>query len=424
MMEPDKIRELADDIKANGQQEPIILHEGKILDGRNRYLACLLARVEPKTEFFENLPEAHQTTPQRWVVSLNLHRRHLDDSQRAMVGAKLAKLGRGQKSKDDSALTQEDITALMNISGSSWSRAKKAQVKGTKSILVMIEEQEIPVSVGAALAGLPAEEQNALANEGPVACCKRAMQIMQPKKFENAAARKRREAKEAQAAKKKADREKVQAAKLHLKEQREANKAKALELKLQKARKENEGREVEEKRQAANMGQTNEELVLSQTNQIKEEVFYKPFADWLMKMKECAKVIDLGGSRFKDKWATPDIVGTTVSSRGDRSQFPIEIVAAEIKTEKSQLVTAFGQACAYSLFAHKSYLVIPEDASEDEIERIDALCQMFGIGLVTFDDKAPQEPDFKRRRRPQWHQPNQFYLNIYMERFGDVELLS
>jgi hypothetical protein len=162
----------------------------------------------------------------------------------------------------------------------------------------------------------------------------------------------------------------------------------------------------------------------NQPNPPREEDFYKPFAEWLKNMKECAKAIDLGGNRGKDRWATPDVVGTTVSSRGDRSHFPIEIVVAEIKTDKLELVTAFGQACAYSLFAHKSYLVIPEDASEDEIERIDALCQLFGIGLVTFDAKNPQDPDFKRRRQPTWRQPNQLYLHTYMERFGDVGLFS
>jgi len=400
-------KEFLESVRRDGITSEIVLTpDGKtIIDGRNRYKACKELGIKPLTRKFGSRPTDGASVA-AFIIRENLERRQLTDSQRAIAGAKLSKLGRGQKSKDGSELTQPDITALLNISGATLSRAKRATDKGTKAIQAMIEEQKISVSVGAALAGLPADEQDALAREGPVACRERAMQIMQPEKFENAAARKRREAKEAEAAKEKADWVKVQAAKLHLKEQREANKAKALELKLEKARKENE------------------ELVLSQTNQIKEAVFYQPFADWLMTMKECKIAKPLGGSQLKDKWATPDVVGTTISSRGDGSQFPMEIVAAEIKPEKSQLVTAFGQACAYSLFAHKSYLVIPEDASEDEIERIDALCQMFGIGLVTFDNKSPQEPDFKRRRRPKWHEPTQLYFNIYMHRCDDVELLS
>jgi len=81
----------------------------------------------------------------------------------------------------------------------------------------------------------------------------------------------------------------------------------------------------------------------------------------------------------------------------------------------SQLVTAFGQACAYCLFAHKSYPVIPADAPEDEIARIDALCQVFGIGLVLFDNKNTREPDFQICQRPQKHDPDMLYVNKNMK---------
>ncbi len=44
----------------------------------------------------------------------------------------------------------------------------------------------------------------------------------------------------------------------------------------------------------------------------------------------------------------------------------------------------FSQACAYRLFSHRSYLVVPKQAHADELARLDALCEIFGIGLVTF----------------------------------------
>src|SRR5262249_45051901 len=75
--------QLVDDIKANGLQEPIVVHEGKILDGRNRYLASLEAGVEPTFAPFRG------DDPVAFVISANLRRRHLDESQRAMVAAKL-----------------------------------------------------------------------------------------------------------------------------------------------------------------------------------------------------------------------------------------------------------------------------------------------------------------------------------------------
>lgn len=82
MMPPEAIAELAQDIRRHGQQQPIWLYDGQLLDGRNRLEACLLAGVEP---------EVHTWTgddPVRWVLSLNFHRRHLTDGQKAVVGAR------------------------------------------------------------------------------------------------------------------------------------------------------------------------------------------------------------------------------------------------------------------------------------------------------------------------------------------------
>ena len=170
-------------IKTNGVTEEIVLTpDGKtIIDGRNRYKACQELGIKLLTRKFGSRP-TDGTSIVSYVIRANLQRRQLDDSQRAMVGARLSKLGRGQKSKDGKELTQDDITALLNVSGASLSRAKRAQDKATKAIRVMVEEKEISVSVGAALAGLSVDEQNALATEGAAACRKAAMKIMQPAK--------------------------------------------------------------------------------------------------------------------------------------------------------------------------------------------------------------------------------------------------
>jgi hypothetical protein len=157
-------------------------------------------------------------------------------------------------------------------------------------------------------------------------------------------------------------------------------------------------------------------LPLVQTKN-KEEDFYAPFADWLTnEIEDVTHAIPLGGNRFKDKWGTPDVIGKKESRRSDVIQGPTEIVSAEIKTDTGQLITAFGQACAYKLFSHKAYLVIPVQAVDDEISRIDALCQIFGIGLVTFDVCKLDAPDFRILVRPSRHEPDLFYTNRYMAR--------
>ena len=162
--------------------------------------------------------------------------------------------------------------------------------------------------------------------------------------------------------------------------------------------------------------QLKDELVPKQTRKIKEEDFYEPFADWLVnEIEDCTKAISLGGNRFRDKWGTPDVIGKRESKRSDIIQVPVEIVSAEIKPDVGQLVTAFGQACAYCLFSHKSYLVVSNQALQDEIARLDSLAQVFGIGLVLFNSLDPKDPDFTIRVRPRQQQPDLFYANKYMK---------
>jgi hypothetical protein len=164
-----------------------------------------------------------------------------------------------------------------------------------------------------------------------------------------------------------------------------------------------------------NTDQLKAELVPQPVKKTKEEDFYAPFADWLVNdLEDCTKAIPLGGNKFHDKWTTPDVVGKRESKKGDMLQAPTEIVSAEIKTNVSELVTAFGQACAYCLFSHKSYLVVPQTSPQDEIDRLDSLCQVFGIGLILFDGSSPENPDFSIRVRPRKQEPDMFYVNKYM----------
>ena len=86
MLDDHGLSELAKDISENGLAEPILTYGGQILDGRNRYKACQVAKVQPR------FVEADCDTDEEaltLVMSLNLHRRHLNESQRAIVGARV-----------------------------------------------------------------------------------------------------------------------------------------------------------------------------------------------------------------------------------------------------------------------------------------------------------------------------------------------
>ncbi|MHB8974041.1 MAG: MICOS complex subunit MIC10 family protein [Pirellulaceae bacterium] len=81
-----ELEDLAADIKEKGLFNSIVLYEGKILDGRNRYNACRIAGVEPR------FVEWSGGSPLEWVVSENFVRRHLSSSQRAVLALDLLPL--------------------------------------------------------------------------------------------------------------------------------------------------------------------------------------------------------------------------------------------------------------------------------------------------------------------------------------------
>ena len=152
----------------------------------------------------------------------------------------------------------------------------------------------------------------------------------------------------------------------------------------------------------------------------REQEFYGLFADWLVKdMEEVSKAVSLGGNAFQDKWGTPDVIGIRESRRGDLFQMPTELVAVEIKTDMNQMITAFGQACAYHIFSHKVWLVIPDQSARKDVSRLDSLCQIFGIGLVTFDAMSIENPGWRILSRPTKHEPDWFYVNQYLQVIKD-----
>ena len=154
---------------------------------------------------------------------------------------------------------------------------------------------------------------------------------------------------------------------------------------------------------------------------ILEENFYKPFAEYLVNdLEECTRAVPLGGNRFGDKWGTPDVIGTYRILGIGRIQPPIEVVSAEIKTDVNQLITSFGQACSYKLFSHKVYLVIPKDARNVDVKRIESLCLKFGIGLILFDRNNKENPEFEILTRAVKSEPDYFYLNKYLKLIEDV----
>lgn len=112
------------------------------------------ADVEPITRQYEG------QDPVGFVVSLNLKRRHLNESQRAMVAAEIANMKHGQNQhvKQDaqicrSSVSVGDAATLLNVSRSSIQRAREVRELGTPELVAAVESGAASVSAAACCAG-------------------------------------------------------------------------------------------------------------------------------------------------------------------------------------------------------------------------------------------------------------------------------
>jgi ParB-like chromosome segregation protein Spo0J len=154
------LQKMADDIREKGQLLPITSYEGKILDGRNRYKACQLADVEPRIEEYTG------NDPLGLIASLNDHRRHDSENERAIVAARMANLKNGQRPVPtglggDSACTIERAAELTGATPRSIKRAKNVIKTGIPEVVEAVENNEISMRAAEEIAKLPPEEQKA-----------------------------------------------------------------------------------------------------------------------------------------------------------------------------------------------------------------------------------------------------------------------
>jgi hypothetical protein len=148
MMSDQEHAALVADIKANGLYDSIMLYQGKILDGRNRYKA--LIELGRETRYCCEDYDGGDDAALAFVITKNLVRRHLDASQRAMVAAKLSTLKHGQHKSDTSIdVSQADAAKRMNVSLPSTQRARKVIDKGDPELVAAVERGEIAVSKAA-----------------------------------------------------------------------------------------------------------------------------------------------------------------------------------------------------------------------------------------------------------------------------------
>ncbi len=133
-MSADDFQSLMDDMEAHGQREPIMLFEGMVLDGWHRYRACIELGMKP-TQFNFN----EEDDPVSFVISHNLHRRHLTASQRAAAVvscSKWAPSGRPKKVETVSTFSKnKDLAKAAGTTTRTITDAKTAQSAGLSDVV-------------------------------------------------------------------------------------------------------------------------------------------------------------------------------------------------------------------------------------------------------------------------------------------------
>lgn len=145
------LAELARDIDANGLRDPICVWEGMIVDGRNRMAAINKTMRAP---LYREMEFKDDSECIRYIISTNIHRRHLTESQRMIIANELAKLTPGNRDAQICAsptLTQQQAADLMQVSRRGVQMAKKV-ADDAPDLVPKVKSGEIKVSKAASMA--------------------------------------------------------------------------------------------------------------------------------------------------------------------------------------------------------------------------------------------------------------------------------
>ncbi len=174
-MSRDQFAGLSRDIAANGQREPIVTWQGQIIDGRHREKACRELGIEPCYREWDG-----QGDLVTYIVALNLHRRHMDESQLSMVADRIANYKQGDNKKSETAnlpflpVTHSQAAQMVNVSERLVRSASIVRNRGVPELAEMVEKGKVKVSAAEEVARLPEPVQESVVQAGPAAVKKMA----------------------------------------------------------------------------------------------------------------------------------------------------------------------------------------------------------------------------------------------------------
>jgi hypothetical protein len=181
LLEDEDLQSLADSIRDNGLKESVKLHDGLVIDGRNRLAACRMAGVKPRFETVDV-----NGSPAAYVYAVNYHRRHLSEGgkqlaagrykevtaaeakerQRAGGGDKVSSKAKGKAVKailpepvKASPQARDIAGAAFGVSGKTVDAAAIVIAKAAPEVIKAVESGKMKVATAARLASAPKDVQ-------------------------------------------------------------------------------------------------------------------------------------------------------------------------------------------------------------------------------------------------------------------------
>jgi ParB-like chromosome segregation protein Spo0J len=185
-MSESEFEELKRDIEQHNLREPIVTYRGQVIDGRHRLRACCELGIMPITREWDGQGDLY-----RYVISLNLHRRHLNVSQRSVLAAQFAETleqarsnhpledhGPGSVAKlPQGKRTREIAAEAFGVSPRSVQIGLKVRRDGIPALEEAVAKGRITVNTAGVLADLPSSEQEKVLAAGSPAGRKKAAEL-------------------------------------------------------------------------------------------------------------------------------------------------------------------------------------------------------------------------------------------------------
>jgi ParB-like chromosome segregation protein Spo0J len=174
-MSDDEFRDLRRSIRNNGLMNgfEIVLHEGKILDGRHRYKACILEGIEPRFIQYSGID------PEEFVLAA-LTRREMSESQRAIAAGRLLVAQRQRVEQEK--MSHKEVRQRFNLGETIVSEAARVVEHGVPELIRLVENGEVKIKQAVEIIRLPTKEQKKVVAAGAESVAAKSVQIRKTRK--------------------------------------------------------------------------------------------------------------------------------------------------------------------------------------------------------------------------------------------------